>query len=54
MQMETNESGDTYQPTIYMEIDKSSPFVPWLRANYNLTDPLPEDNSVVKIVTSEE
>lgn len=36
MQMETNESGNTYTPTIYMQIDKSDPFVPWLRATFNI------------------
>lgn len=36
MQMETNGSGNIYTPTIYMQIDKSSPFVPWLRATFNL------------------
>lgn len=40
MELETNGSGNLYQPTIYLEIDKSSPFVPWLRANFNLTAPL--------------
>lgn len=40
MELETNGSGDIYEPTIYLEIDKSSPFVPWLRANFNLTAPL--------------
>lgn len=36
MRMETNESGDMYTPTIYMQIDKSNPFVPWLRATFNI------------------
>ena len=40
MLMETNESGDEYKPTIYMQIDKTSPFTPWLRANFNLSAPL--------------
>lgn len=40
MEMETNSSGNKYRPTIYMEIDNSSPFVPWLRANFNVTKPL--------------
>ena len=39
MQMVTNETG-TYTPTIYMQIDKSSPFVPWLRATFNIRKPL--------------
>ena len=40
MLMETNESGNEYKPTIYMQIDKTSPFTPWLRANFNLSAPL--------------
>ena len=42
MQMETNESGNIYTPTIYMQIDKSSPFVPWLRATFNIKKELEE------------
>ena len=40
MQMETNESGDIYKPTIYLEVNTASPFVPWLRATFNLNNPL--------------
>ncbi len=39
MQMVTNGTG-TYTPTIYMQIDKSSPFVPWLRATFNIKNTL--------------
>lgn len=41
MQMETNASGNNYRPTIYLHIDTSSPFVPWLRATFNISNPLP-------------
>ena len=40
MLMVTNGSGNEYKPTIYMQIDKTSPFTPWLRANFNLSAPL--------------
>ena len=40
MLMKTNDSSDEYKPTIYMKIDKNSPFTPWLRANFNLSTPL--------------
>lgn len=49
MQMETNESGDTYTPTIYMQIDKSDPFVPWLRATFNIKNPLPAGSATKKV-----
>lgn len=39
--MRTNGSaGDGYQLTLNMQIDTSAVFVPWLRANFNLTQPL--------------
>ena len=40
MRMETNESGAYYRPTIQLGIDTSDVFVPWLRANFNITAPL--------------
>ena len=40
MQMETNESGDIYKPTVYLEVNTTSPFVPWLRATFNINNPL--------------
>ena len=40
MQMETNESGDIYKPTVYLEVNTTSPFVPWLRATFNIKKPL--------------
>ena len=40
MQMETNESGDIYKPTVYLGVNTSSPFVPWLRATFNINNPL--------------
>lgn len=41
MQMETNGSGNIYMPTIYLHIDTESPFVPWLRATFNISNTLP-------------
>ena len=40
MQLETNESGNLYRPTLYLEVNTDSPFVPWLRADFNLSNPL--------------
>lgn len=40
MEMETNESGNIYRPTLNLTIDTSSPFVPWLRAMFNINAPL--------------
>lgn len=40
MQLETNESGNLYSPTIYLQVNTASPFVPWLRADFNLNIPL--------------
>ena len=40
MQMETNESGAMYKPTVYLGVNTSSPFVPWLRATFNINNPL--------------
>lgn len=40
MEMETNNSGNKYRPTIYLQVNTSSPFVPWLRATFNLNAPL--------------
>ena len=42
MQMETNESGAIYKPTVYLEVNTTSPFVPWLRATFNINNPLEE------------
>ena len=45
--METNASGNQYRPTIYLQVDKTSPFVPWLRATLNLSQPLAAGSAVV-------
>lgn len=42
MDMETNESTQFCHPTMYLEVNTSSPFVPWLRATFNLKNPLTE------------
>ena len=39
MQMATNDSGD-HNRTIYLQVNTSSPFVPWLRATFNLDNQL--------------
>ncbi len=50
MELQTNGStGTGYKPTIFMEIDKSSPFVPWLRADFKLSAPL-EDKEDTKVI----
>lgn len=50
MLMRTNGTvGTGYQLTLNMQIDTSAVFVPWLRANFNLTQPL-EDKSETKTV----
>ncbi len=49
MELETNGSGALYRPTIYLEIEKSSAFVPWLRATFNLKEPL-TDKEETKII----
>ena len=40
MVMRTNGSPATYQLTLNMRIDTLAVFVPWLRANFNLKQPL--------------
>ena len=40
MRMETNGSGNYYRPTLNLHIDTSSPFLPWLRANFNISQNL--------------
>ena len=49
MVLRTNNSSEDYRPTLNLRIDTSSPFVPWLRADFNLSKPL-GDNEVVKTV----
>lgn len=50
MLMRTNGSAGTgYQPTLNMRIDTTAVFVPWMRANFNLTQPL-ENKSETKTI----
>ena len=51
MQMETNESGAIYKPTVYLGVNTSSPFVPWLRATFNINNLLEagEDTKTVSL-----
>ena len=51
MTLRTNGSttGTGYQPTLKMRINTAAVFVPWLRANFNLTKPL-EDTTETKTV----
>lgn len=51
MVLRTNNSNDNYRPTIQLGIDATSPFVPWLRANFNLSKPL-GDEEVTKTAGS--
>lgn len=53
MKMGTNGTKETakYEPTLKLEIDTSAVFVPWLRANFNLSKPL-EDKTTDIIVES--
>ena len=53
MKMGTNGTKATaeYEPTLKLEIDTSAVFVPWLRANFNISAPLPND-SPTKIVNN--
>ena len=49
MRMATNGSTDYCRPTLFLHIDKTSPFVPWLRATFNLTRPLEESAPAKKV-----
>ena len=50
MTLKTNgNDGEGYKPTLKMQIDPTAVFVPWLRANFNLSKPL-EDETETKIV----
>lgn len=50
MTLKTNGStGTGYQPTLNLRVDTTAKFVPWLRANFNLTAPL-EDETETKTV----
>ena len=49
LQLRTNGSAETYQPTLQMNIAGSTVFVPWLRAQFNLTKPLTEKTETLVI-----
>ncbi|MBQ8938886.1 MAG: hypothetical protein IJ047_01510 [Paludibacteraceae bacterium] len=50
MTLKTNGSTETgYQPTLNLQVDTTAKFVPWLRANFNLTAPL-ENKTETKTV----
>ena len=50
MLMRTNGSDGTgYQPTLNLRIDTSAVFVPWLRANFNLTQPLTDKTETITV-----
>ncbi len=51
LRMETNSSGDYYRPTLYLQVDTESPFVPWLRATINISQPL-ENKTDSKLINS--
>ena len=49
MLLRTNGSSDNYRPTLNLRVDTSTPFVPWMRANFNLSKPL-GDEAVTKTI----
>lgn len=49
MEMSTNGSAAVYRPTLNLGIDTSSPFVPWLRAMFNISAQL-ENKSETKTI----
>lgn len=49
MEMSTNGSAAVYRPTLNMEVNTSSPFVPWMRAMFNINTKL-EDKSETKTI----
>ena len=49
MEMSTNGSSDKYRPTLNMEVNTSSPFVPWMRAMFNINTKL-EDKKKKKTI----
>ena len=49
MEMETNESGNIYRPTLNMEVNTSSPFVPWMRAMFNINTKLEDKSETITI-----
>ena len=49
MEMSTNGSSDKYRPTLNMQVNTSSPFVPWMRAMFNINTQL-EDKSETKTI----
>lgn len=51
MEMSTNGSDAKYRPTLNLRIDTDSPFVPWLRAMFNISAPL-EDKTETKNIDS--
>ncbi len=51
MEMQTNTSGNKYKPTLNLRINTDSPFVPWLRANFNISSQL-ENKSETKTIDS--
>lgn len=51
MEMSTNGNSDKYRPTLNMEVNTSSPFVPWMRAMFNISNKLTdtEDTKIIEI-----
>ncbi|MBR6168140.1 MAG: hypothetical protein IKQ50_06900 [Paludibacteraceae bacterium] len=49
MLLETNESGAFYRPIYKMQINTSSPFAPWLRANFNISQKLVSDTETITV-----
>jgi len=52
MVMRTNGSeGTGYRPTLYLKVDTESPFVPWMRADFNINAPM-SDGEDTKVIDS--
>ena len=48
--MKTNGStGEGYRPTLYMKVNTASPFVPWLRADFNINSKLADGPSTIVV-----
>ena len=53
MVLSTNGTNDEYKPLLNLGIDTGSPFVPWLRANFNLSKPLEAGTPAPQYVTQD-
>ena len=49
MEMSTNGSPAVYRPTLNMQVNTSSPFVPWMRAMFNISNNLTDTEETITI-----